>query len=70
MMVRLTTYMILFCIVFPYCLSGPIPKELGQLGALTILWLLANKLEGEGEASEKKIAACGWFSMTAPISGF
>ena len=45
-----------FCIVFPYCMSGSIPKELGRLGALTILKLFSNQLQGEGEASEKNIS--------------
>ena len=52
---RLTAYTILFCIAFPYCLSGSIPKELGQLGALMMLDLSDNKLEGKGEMSEKNI---------------
>ena len=54
--VRSTAYTILFCIALPYCLSGSIPKELGQLGALTMLDLSNNKLKSKGEMSEKNIS--------------
>ena len=51
-MKRLVYIIIMFSVVFPCCLSGSIPKELGQLGALKYLELQNNKLEGEREESE------------------
>ena len=54
--VRSTSYIILFCTALPHCLSGSIPKELGQLGALTKLFLLSNQLEGKREMSDKNIS--------------
>ena len=53
---RLTAYIILFCTALPYCLSGWIHKELGQLGALTKLDLSRNQLDGKGEMLEKNIS--------------
>ena len=54
--VRSTAYTIFFCIALPYCLSGSIPEELGQLGALTKLDLSRNQLECKGEMLEKNIS--------------
>ena len=43
---------ITFYFASPCCLSGSMPNELGELGALTILHLDDNMLKGEREASE------------------
>ena len=52
-MCTITAYIIPFCIVFPYCLSGLIPKELGELGVITELYLSKNQLQGEEKRRKK-----------------